>query len=46
MKRQQSETEMLKEYTEKDYPYGFITEIETDSLPPGLNEDVVKAISA
>ena len=27
------------------YAAGFITDIETDSLPPGLNEDVVRAIS-
>jgi len=30
----------------KDYPYGFATDIEADALPPGLNEDVVRAISA
>lgn len=28
------------------YKYGFVTEVETDSLPKGLNEDVVRAISA
>jgi Fe-S cluster assembly protein SufB len=28
------------------YKAGFVTDIETDSLPPGLNEDVVRAISA
>jgi Fe-S cluster assembly protein SufB len=30
----------------KDYQYGFATDIEADTLPPGLNEDVVRAISA
>ncbi len=30
----------------KDYQYGFSTEIDADTLPPGLNEDVVRAISA
>src|SRR6187431_2787495 len=30
----------------KDYQYGFATDIEADALPPGLNEDVVRAISA
>ncbi|HSA54800.1 MAG TPA: Fe-S cluster assembly protein SufB [Gemmatimonadaceae bacterium] len=29
----------------KDYRYGFTTDIEADTLPPGLNEDVVRAIS-
>jgi len=28
------------------YKYGFITDIEADQLPPGLSEDVVRAISA
>ena len=28
------------------YEAGFVTDIETDSLPPGLDEDVVRAISA
>lgn len=29
-----------------DYKYGFITQVETESFPKGLNEDVVRAISA
>lgn len=29
-----------------DYKYGFYTEIETDSVPKGLNEDVIRIISA
>ncbi|MBO9540137.1 Fe-S cluster assembly protein SufB [bacterium] len=28
------------------YKHGFVTEIETDSLPKGLNEDVIRTISA
>ncbi len=28
------------------YKHGFTTDIETDSLPPGLDEDVIRAISA
>ena len=28
-----------------EYKYGFVTEIESDSLPPGLNEEVVREIS-
>ena len=28
-----------------DYKYGFVTEVETDALPKGLNEDVIRAIS-
>jgi Fe-S cluster assembly protein SufB len=30
----------------KDYQYGFSTDIEADALPPGLNEGIVRAISA
>jgi Fe-S cluster assembly protein SufB len=29
-----------------DYKYGFVTDIEADSLPPGLDEDVIRFISA
>lgn len=29
-----------------EYKYGFITQVETDSLPKGLNEDVIRAIAA
>ncbi|MES2503567.1 MAG: Fe-S cluster assembly protein SufB [Myxococcota bacterium] len=37
---------MIKEFTENSYKYGFVTDIESDTLPPGLNEDVVRFISA
>src|SRR3954465_15683649 len=30
----------------REYQHGFVTEIESDTLPPGLSEDVVRAISA
>ena len=29
----------------RDYKYGFVTDIETDRIPEGLNEDVVRLIS-
>jgi len=29
-----------------DYKYGFFTDVETDSLPQGLNEEMIRAISA
>lgn len=32
--------------TESTYKYGFVTDVETDKLPKGLNEDIVRAISA
>ena len=33
------------ELTDKEYKYGFVTEIESESLPPGLNENIVREIS-
>ena len=38
--------EILYEVTQSEYKYGFTTDIETDIIPPGLNEDVVRLISA
>jgi Fe-S cluster assembly protein SufB len=35
----------LDAVTQGEYKAGFITDIEQESLPPGLNEDVVRAIS-
>jgi Fe-S cluster assembly protein SufB len=36
----------IDELSKKPYAYGFSTNIEADQLPPGLNEDVVRTISA
>ena len=33
-------------YESTDYKYGFVTEIESEVFPPGLNEEIVRAISA
>lgn len=33
-------------FVQQKYKHGFITDIEAESLPPGLNEDVVRWISA
>jgi Fe-S cluster assembly protein SufB len=30
----------------REYPYGFVTEIEEDYVPEGLSEDVIRAISS
>jgi Fe-S cluster assembly protein SufB len=42
MSRQPRELESL---IERGYKHGFVTDIESDSLPPGLDESVVRAIS-
>jgi Fe-S cluster assembly protein SufB len=36
----------LDKLIKKDYAPGFVTDLEADTLPPGLNEDVIRAISA
>ena len=38
--------EILDEITASDYKYGFTTDIESDKVPPGLNEEVIRMISA
>lgn len=40
-----TEEELKKELETKEYEYGFYTDIESDTLPIGLNEDIVRAIS-
>lgn len=36
---------ILDEVTSSEYKYGFVTDIETETIPKGLNEDVVRIIS-
>ena len=36
----------IEELTNAGYQYGFSTDLDTDVAPPGLNEDVVRLISA
>jgi Fe-S cluster assembly protein SufB len=38
--------ELLNEVTTSEYKYGFITDIEQEYAPKGLNEDIVRFISA
>src|SRR5215510_5730185 len=36
----------IRELSQEGYKYGFVTDIEADEAPPGLNEDTVRFISA
>ena len=36
----------LANLVQREYKEGFVTDIEADTLPPGLNEDVIRTISA
>ena len=41
-----SDTQTLEEFASRDYEWGFVTDIEADSAPPGLNEEIIRFISA
>ena len=36
----------LERLANREYQYGFVTDIESETIPPGLNEDIVRLISA
>ena len=40
-----TEEELKKELESQEYQYGFTTDIDSETFPVGLNEDIVKAIS-
>jgi Fe-S cluster assembly protein SufB len=39
-------TNTIEALTNREYKYGFVTEIESDVAPRGLNEDIIRLISA
>ena len=39
-------TETIEQLANREYKYGFVTDIETETIPKGLNEDIVRLISA
>src|SRR6187399_2848506 len=38
-------TETIEDLVKTEYKYGFYTDVETESAPPGLNEDIIRLIS-
>lgn len=38
-------TYTTEDLVNREYKYGFVTEIETDTVPRGLNEEIVRLIS-
>ena len=38
--------QILKDYTNKEYDSGFVTEVEQEYVPKGLNEDIIRLISS
>jgi len=41
-----SNTDTIRNLAQQDYKWGFVTEIEEERIPKGLNEDVIRLISA
>jgi len=41
---EKDQDKILREVTESEYKYGFVSDIEMDMLPRGLNEDVIREI--
>ena len=42
---EKDQDKILDEVTQSDYKYGFVTDIEMDVAPKGLNEDIIRLIS-
>ncbi len=42
----ETQDQILEEITSSEYKYGFVTDIEAENAPPGLNEDIIRFISA
>src|SRR5256714_7428510 len=38
-------TETIEGFVKQEYKYGFVTDVETEAAPPGLNEGIVRLIS-
>jgi Fe-S cluster assembly protein SufB len=39
-------TETIEQLANREYKYGFYTEVETETVPKGLNEEIIRLISA
>ncbi len=45
MSENAQDKELIKEVTQSEYKYGFVSDIEADEIPVGLNEETVRLIS-
>jgi Fe-S cluster assembly protein SufB len=41
-----STVNQIQDLTQQEYKWGFVTSVDEDRLPPGLNEDIIRAITA
>ncbi|MCD8206624.1 MAG: Fe-S cluster assembly protein SufB, partial [Bacteroidales bacterium] len=39
-------TDIIEDFTSKEYEHGFVTEVAQDFIPKGLNEDIIRLISS
>ena len=39
-------TDNIEQLANQDYKYGFVTDVDADAIPPGLNEEIIRIISA
>lgn len=46
MNKLSEQDKVLQDVTKNEYKYGFYTDIETETIPKGLNEEVIRLISA
>ena len=40
-----NKNDIIQEVTNEEYKWGFVTDIDTDTITKGLNEDVIRLIS-
>ena len=41
-----TQDKLIEEFANREYEHGFVTDVEQDTLPPGLDEDVIRFISS
>lgn len=46
MQKEKENNKFVREVADEKYKYGFTTQVDTDIIPKGLNEDVIRLISA
>ncbi len=44
--KEESDQQILDEITQDDYKYGFVSNIDVEEFPKGLNEEIIRMISA
>ena len=42
----EDDNKIIKDFTKAEYKEGFVTDVEQEYVPKGLNEDIIRTISA